>query len=154
MKRLVKAYAQHFATWLMAGETDLLALAQLVGGLAFKTKREQEWFKRRFTMFQDILRESWVYQEIGQQFLEEGRKEGREEGREEERQRRAEGQRELLMSFVQAHFPEITVLAKQQAERITDPEVLQHVIIKLLAAQGLDEAKRILLDVNKGENRH
>ena len=49
MKRLVKAYAQHFATWLMAGETDLLALAQLVGGLAFKTKREQEWFKRRFT---------------------------------------------------------------------------------------------------------
>jgi predicted transposase YdaD len=105
-------------------------------------------------MFQDILRESWVYQEIGQHFLEEGRKEGREEGREEERRRRAEGQRELLMSFVQARFPEIAVLAKQQAERITDPEVLQHVIIKLLAAQGLDEAKRVLLDVNKGENRH
>jgi len=32
--------------------------------------------------------------------------------------------------------------------------VLQHVIIKLLAAQGLDEAKRVLLDVNKSENRH
>jgi len=47
-----------------AGEIDLLAFAQLLGGLAFRVRSEREWFKRRFNMFQDILRESWVYQEI------------------------------------------------------------------------------------------
>ncbi len=97
-------------------------------------------------MYQDILKDSWVYQEIGQEFL--------EKGREEERQRRLEGQREMLMSFVQAHFPEITALAKQQADSITDPEVLQNVIIKLLAAQRLDEARQILLDISKSETKH
>jgi predicted transposase YdaD len=123
-----------------------MAIAQVVGGLAFKRESEQEWFRRRFSMYQDILKDSWVYQEIGQEFL--------EKGREEERQRRLEGQREMLMSFVQAHFPEITALAKQQADSIADPEVLQSVIIKLLAAQRLDEARQILLDINKSETKH
>jgi len=50
--------------------------------------------------------------------------------------------------------PEITALAKQQADSITDPEVLQNVIIKLLAAQRLDEARQILLDINKSETKH
>src|SRR5947208_3513722 len=63
-----------------AQEWDLLAISQLLGGLAFKQKPEQEWFRKRFTMYQDILRESWVYQEIGQQFHEQGLEEGLEQG--------------------------------------------------------------------------
>ncbi len=124
------------------GEADLLAIARVLGGLAFKKEDEREWFRKRFSMFQDILRESWVYQEIGQEFL--------EKGREEERQR----QSQTLMSFVQRHFPEIAALAKQQTEEIEDPEVLQTVILKLLAAQTAEEAKQILLGVDKGEQKH
>jgi len=75
-----------------AQEWDLLAISQLLGGLAFKQKPEQEWFRKRFTMYQDILRESWVYQEIGQQFHE-------------------QGQRQTIMNFLQVRFPEITSLA-------------------------------------------
>jgi predicted transposase YdaD len=97
-------------------------------------------------MYQDILKESWVYQEIGQEFLEQGI----EKGREEECQR----QSQMLMSFVQTHFPEITALAKQQTEKIKDPEVLQSVILKLIAAQRLEEARQILLDINKSEAKH
>ncbi len=55
-----------------AQEFDLLAISQIVGGLVFKEGSEREWFRRRFHMFQDILRESWVYQEIGQEYLEKG----------------------------------------------------------------------------------
>jgi len=56
-------------------------------------------------MSEDILRESWVYEEIGQQYLEERFKKAQEQGR-------IQGQREMLLSFVQRHFPEVMVLAK------------------------------------------
>jgi predicted transposase YdaD len=56
-----------------AQEYDLLALTRLLGGLVYKERTdESEWFKRRFHMFQDILRESWVYEEIGQEYFEQG----------------------------------------------------------------------------------
>ena len=133
-------------TLVSAGETDLLAMARLVGGLAFQKKDEREWFKRRFSMFQDVLRESWVYQEIGQEFLEEGLEKGLAKGREEGR---LEGQREALMSFVQMRFAEVTDVAKQQIDGIKDLEVLQAVTRKLFAAQTVEEAKRILLELGK-----
>src|SRR6266852_1106950 len=76
--------------------------------------------KRRFSMFQDILRESPIYQELVEQ------------GREEERQQELQRQRQTLMSFVQRHFPEISALAKLQVDSVADPEFLQTVILKLL----------------------
>ena len=100
-------------------------------------------------MFQDILRETWVYQEIGQEFFEEGLEKGLEKGREEERKRRIQEHRQMLMSLVQLHFPEITEQARQQAERINDPELLQTLSLKLLATQKLDEAKQILFEADK-----
>jgi len=106
-------------------------------------------------MSHDILRESWVYQEIAHEFFTKGYKEGFEKGlqmgREEVRQHWMQRRRELLTSFVQAHFPEILAPGKQQADRIKDPEILQNVIIKLLATQRSDEARRVLFDVDKDE---
>jgi predicted transposase YdaD len=121
------------------GEYDLLAIARVVGGLVFKTGPELEWFRRRFSMFQDILRESWVYQEIAEQ------------SREEERQQELQRQRQAIIGFVQRLFPEITALAEQQTTKITDPETLQTVILELLDAQVLEEARQILLSINKSE---
>ena len=105
-------------------------------------------------MFQDILRESWVYQEIGQEFLEKGFEQGLEQGREEERQRRLQGQHEMLASFVQAHFLEITVLAKQQTDDIKDPELLQNAILRLLAARTVEEAQQILVSLNEDKQKY
>lgn len=123
-------------------EYDLLAIAEVVGGLAYRTEPELEWFKRRFSMFQDILRESPIYQEIVEQ------------GRSEERQRELQRQRLTLTGVVQRHFSEITALAKQQADGITDPEVLQTAILRLLDAQTVEEARQILLSMNQNEARH
>jgi predicted transposase YdaD len=141
-----------------AEEYDLLAIAQVLGGLVFKTGPELEWFRKRFSMFQDILSESWVYQEIGQKYLEQGREQGLEQGvekgREEERQQELQRQRQTIIGFVQRRFPEITALAEQQTAKITDPETLQTVILKLLDAQVLEEARQVLLSINKGETKH
>ncbi len=38
-----------------AGEYNLLAISEVVGGLVLKKGPELEWFKRRFSIFQDIL---------------------------------------------------------------------------------------------------
>src|SRR5579864_4382370 len=61
---VVKAMIDRLA---LAEEYDLLAISQVIGGLVFKKGPELEWFRKRFSMFQDILRESWVYQEIIEQ---------------------------------------------------------------------------------------
>ena len=129
-----------------AEEYDLLAIAQVLGGLVFKTGPELAWFRKRFSMFQDILSESWVYQEIAEQ--------GVEKGREEERQRRIHEQREMLVRIFQLHFPGLLAMAKQQADSIEDPEVLSAMNLKLLAAQTIEEARQILLSINKSETKH
>jgi len=92
-------------------------------------------------MFQNVLRESWVYQEIGQEFF--------EEGREEERQRSRQRLYDAIMSLVQMHFPELVPLAEQQTTSMTDPHTLQKINLQLIAAQPPEEAKQILLVVNK-----
>src|SRR5438270_380807 len=56
-----------------ANEIDLLAIAYPLGGLVFDKEPEREWFKRRFKMLQDVLKDSWVYQELIEEGLEKGR---------------------------------------------------------------------------------
>jgi predicted transposase YdaD len=126
-----------------AQEYDLLAISEVVGGLAFTTGPELEWFKRRFSMFQDILRESPIYQEIMEQGLEKGREEGR-----------IREQREMLIRLVQLRFPELLALARQQAHGITNPEALPPINFKLLDVQTIEEARQLLLTINKDEMKH
>jgi predicted transposase YdaD len=118
----------------VAEEYDLLAISEVVGGLVFKKGPELEWFKRRFSMFQDILRESSVYQEIVEKGI--------------------QGQREMLLGFVQMRFPELLALAKQQTEGITDPDLLPSLSHKLFAAQTVEEAKQFLLGEDRDETKH
>ncbi len=90
---------------------------------------------------QDFLQDSWLYQEI----MQEGFDKGIEKGREEELRR----QRQLLMTIIHMHFPNITNLAQKQAEAIKDPEVLQGLIFKVLAAEAEEEATLSLLAVSQ-----
>jgi predicted transposase YdaD len=139
-----------------AQEYDLLALARLMGGLVFKEgSDESDWFKGRFHMFQDILRESWVYKEIGQEYFEQGIEQGIEKGIEQGiEQGKLQGQREMLLSFVQKDFPEVVVLARQQVDKITDSEILQGAFLKLVHVQTLEEAKQIFFDLDKSDEKH
>ena len=89
-------------------------------------------------MFQDILRESSIYQEIVEQGLEKG----------------IQGQRQMLLDFVQMRFPELLALAKQQTDGITDPGVLPSLNHKLLDCQTVEEARQLILNINKGETKH
>ena len=130
---------------------DLLALVRVLGGLVFKEgSDESAWFKGRFHMWQDILQESWVYQEIGQEYF----AQGIEKGREQEREQVLQGQREMLLSFVQRDFPEVLILARQQVSRITDLEILQAVFLKLVRTQTIEDAKKIFFGLDTSTEQH
>ena len=115
----------------VAGEKNLLALSQLLGALAFKPETTKKWFRKRFTVYNDIIEESWVYQEW-----------------------MAQGQRRTLLDIVQERFPEILNLVKKQAESIEDPEVLRRMAVKMSIVQTPEEAKQYLLTVSSDEIKH
>ncbi len=128
---------------------ELLSLTYIFASLVFEKEADRNWLKRRFNMLRDVLRDTWAYQEI----MQEGREEGLQEGREEERQQRLKDQRQMLMTLVQVHFSNIAHLAQERADAIKDPEALQSLILKVVAAQDEEEAKQILLSVSRAASR-
>jgi hypothetical protein len=127
-------------------DRDLLAIASIVGGLVFKKADEQAWFKRRFIMFQDILRDSWVYQQIGEDFFKDGIKQ--------ERQQELHRFRQMVTEVAQMRFASLVALAKQKAEILEDPDALHQLTIQLIGAQDTDEARELLLQVSKLEEQN
>ena len=108
----------------------------------------------------DVLRETPVYQEMTRwareeglqeglrRGLQEGLREGRQEGLQEGRH---EGLHQALLAIVSEHFPKLVRLAKKQMTVIEEPEVLQHLIVKMSVAQSTEEAQQYLLEVGEDE---
>jgi hypothetical protein len=124
-------------------ELELLALAFALGGLVPGDEAYDEWFKRSFAMLEDILEESWTYQEM----IKKGMQKGLERGLEQGRQQLVQEQYQTLLSFVRVRFPELVALAKQQTATINDPEILHNLIIKLFNVQSADDARHVLMEV-------
>src|SRR5947209_3107661 len=132
---------------------ELLSLTYILASLVFEKEADRIWLQRRFHMLRDVLRDTWAYQEIMQEGLQEGLQEGRQEGRQEglqeglqaERKQRLNDQRQILMTIMQARFAQLAPRAKKHAESVTEPEVLQKVVLQVLAAQSEEQVKQALL---------
>ena len=88
---------------------------------------------------QDILKESWVYQDIFREGYEKGLKRGLQEAQ-------LQRQRMLLEVFVHKNFPALTDSAKQLGEAIDNPAILHEILLRIIAAQNEAEARDILRD--------
>ena len=88
-------------------------------------------------MLDDILEESWLYQELLRK------------GAEKERQRRIQEQRETVVSFVQIRFPELVPLVEQHLFFIHKTEELHNLILKLFAVQTIEEARRAIMGTDE-----
>ncbi len=82
-------------------------------------------------MYQDILQQSWVYQEI----LQEGRE---------------EALRETLINCMETRFPMLVDLTKQRTDDIKNPDELQKIIVKMFTFQTPQEAEQYLLTLGNG----
>ena len=76
--------------------------------------------------------------------LAQGIKLGLEEGR---REGRLEALRPVLVRLVEARFPQVTFMARQQALRVKDPEVLKILVERVIAAKSGGDVTRLFLAV-------
>lgn len=137
-------------------EKELLALAEMFGGLAFTKESEKVWFKRRFAMFQDIMKDSWVYQELRQEMLEEGLAQGLEEGLAQGlEQGRAQGleqgfarsleeTRQAIVQLVKERFPGLEMLAAQRVAPLADLRALHMLLVEVASTRETEVARRLL----------
>ena len=91
----------------------------------------------------DMLRNTWIYQEI------------EERVREEEEGRYREELRLLMLEIVQARFPRIKFLAKQLSEQMTEWAMLRALVVQIGSAQGEKQARQVIREI-KGtlKNEH
>ena len=82
----------------------------------------------------DILRETWIYQEIKQEVASE------------EREQFLEAQRQLLIGIVEARFPRLVLLARSVAPSITEVSALHLLILCISKARLEKEARQSLTD--------
>jgi len=92
-------------------------------------------------MLDDILEESWTYQEIVKKGLEKGERLGREQ----ERQQRIREQHETVMNLVRMRFPGLVSFAVPRVEAIKDADALHILINQLFAVQTEEEAKQAII---------
>jgi flagellar biosynthesis/type III secretory pathway protein FliH len=125
-----------------AGRADLLPLGYAFSALIYKEENERQWLKERFDTMEDILEGSWAYQEMIQKGetkgLERGLKQGLEQGK-------LQSLEEIVVRFVEIHFPDLVPLAKQQVRLATTSQQLQEMVDKLFVAHTNKEAKAVLL---------
>ena len=159
-----------------SGDRDLLSLAFVYGGLAFKGPLEKARFRRRFAMFQDVMKDSWTYQEWMQEArelgLEEGFKEGREQGlqqgreqglqqgreqglqqgQEQEHRKALQSHRQAVTDIVSKRFPRLGMLAAQQVEKMTDLDALRLVVVNVSVTDLEEIVRQFLTDATQGQS--
>ncbi len=107
--------------------------------LVFRKSNELdwEWLQRRFENMHDILRESPFFQQI----LSEGREEGKTEG--------LQIARKIIIGVIRARFPAIVQFAEEQVAKISDPNLLQSLGVKIATVQNAEEAMQDLVEACK-----
>lgn len=93
----------------------------------------------------DIVQETPLYKSWTKEAREEGREEGLEKGR-------LEGKIGTLLNIVRARFPRLASVAKTEAAKIDDPDVLDGLILKVSSAKNAKEARRYLLGEDEDES--
>lgn len=125
---------------------DLELIGYTLASLVFKrnNKTELDWLIRSFREMHEILRDTPIFQEI----LQEGREEGREAGLE---QGRLEEARDMLLVMINARFPRLKKIAREQIQQIEDVQVLRRLAFQIVATQKLNDAKQYLLNWREPE---
>jgi len=100
-------------------------------------------------MFQDILRDTEIYQYIMQEGLAEGIQQGVQQGVQQELQ----DLRLTIIRMVQARFPKLASFAIEQTASIEDPLRLQDLIVDISAAQTADQVRQLLAEVDNKNNK-
>lgn len=117
-----------------AGKDDLLWLGEAFAGLVLTSDEDKQWIRERFhLMLDELLKESWVYQEAVQEEVQKALHEGEQVGKS-----------EAISRFVELRFPSLLARIKEVFARATTLEQLQIIQDKIYLANTLEEATAAL----------
>jgi flagellar biosynthesis/type III secretory pathway protein FliH len=116
---------------------ELLSLTYGLAALVFEEESEHLWLQRRFAMIEDIIEESWAFQEMIQKGLEKGLEKG------------LQAQRQSLILLIQTHYPALLQLAQDVCNAMRTLEELQDLFQKVLLAKSEQEVRQHLLGAQK-----
>jgi hypothetical protein len=127
-----------------AGKSDLLVLAYTFASLVFQSEKDRDWLRKRFTMLSDdILEDSWAYQEL----MDKGRQKWLHEGE-------LQARRDAVLDIVQERFPPLVALVSSHIQNIEDTNLLRRLIVKLSTAQTVQEAEQTFRALVKDAQQH
>lgn len=134
-KRLIGLRPWQYASWLLSG-------AVFVETLNLELKAQ---FKRSFSMFQDIMKDSWVYQEIVHESEERGQTKGQAKG--------IQSHRQAILDIVSKRFPLFNELAFQQVSHMSDLDALRTLIVNISVENSEEAVRKLLMDAITDEGR-
>lgn len=126
---------------------NLLTIALTLARLVLSGLEHVDWLKKRFYMYQDLIRDTEIYQLI----MQEGLQEGLQQGLQQQMQQDMSTTRQVMLHSVQARFPELADLAEARSNAVTDFPLLLKLLADVLQAQSVEEARSVLEDVSQGE---
>ncbi len=133
---------------MIAGKSNLLSLAYNFASLVFKSEKDRDWLRKRFTMLSgDMLEDSWAYQEMTAEARQKGIEKGLREGE-------LRARRDAVLDIVQERFSPLGTLVSSHIQNIDDTNLLRRLIVKLSAAQTVQEAEQTFRSLVKDAQQH
>ena len=106
-------------------------------------------------MLDEILEESWTYQEIFQKGYQIGFEQGYQIGldlvRDMKHQKWLEQDRGYIIKVLQLIFPELVSFAQSKVDKITDRKVTQALLNQLFTVRTVEEAKQAIMQARVEE---
>ncbi len=121
-----------------AENIELLSVTKLLAGLVFTSDEDHQWIERIFAMYNDALEQTPTYQKLVKKGFEKG----------------LEALRQAVVDVVQERFPEIAAFAQKQVEGMEDTTLLRRLIVKMSAAQTVQEAVQSLITVGNDAKKN
>ena len=112
---------------------NLLTITLTLARLALSGPEHLDWLQGRFYMYQDLIRDTEIYQLI----MAEGKAEGKAEGRE-------EGMQEMILLVIQNRFPALLELAQACKPALYDVTVSRQLMLDILNAQSQEDVRQHL----------
>jgi predicted transposase YdaD len=116
---------------------NLLTITLTLARLALSGPEHLDWLQGRFYMYQDLIRDTEIYQLIMAEGKAEGKAEGITEGRE-------EGMQEMILLVIQNRFPALLELAQACKPALADVAVSRQLMLDILNAQSQEDVRQHL----------
>lgn len=124
---------------------NLLTIALTLATLALDKPEHLNWLQGRFYMYQDLIRDTEIYQLIMAEGKAEGIAKGREEGKAEGKaEGREEGMQEMILLVIQNRFPALLELAQACTSALADATVSRQLMLDILNAQSQEDVRQLL----------